>query len=82
MNRAGGHRACSSRRRGAMSSQNPPRDDDPAEMTDFEKNATLGELEQLEEFRQPEPVGRVDELDRRPRPTGSRPRPVTSNDTA
>jgi len=47
-----------------MTDQNPPRDDDPSGMTDFEKNATLGELEQLEQF-QPEPAGRTDELDER-----------------
>lgn len=32
-----------------MDNQTPPRDDDPSEMTDFEKNTTFGELEQLEE---------------------------------
>ena len=26
-----------------------PRDDDPSGMTDFEKNATLGELEQMDQ---------------------------------
>ena len=30
-----------------MSTQQPPLDTDPSEMTDFEKNATLGELEQI-----------------------------------
>ena len=61
-----------------MSNQNPPRDDDPSEMTDFEKNATLGELEQVEGFQQPEPIGRTDELDkRRRRPAGN-----TANRTA
>jgi hypothetical protein len=49
-----------------MTDQNPPRDDDPSGMTDFEKNATLGELEQLDQFR-PEPDGRTDELDERQR---------------
>ncbi len=28
-----------------MDNQEPPRDSDPSEMTDFEKNATLEELE-------------------------------------
>jgi hypothetical protein len=32
-----------------MDKQTPPRDDDPSEMTDFEKNATFEELEQLEQ---------------------------------
>ena len=30
-----------------MKNQDPPRDSDPSEMTDFEKNATLGELERM-----------------------------------
>jgi hypothetical protein len=30
-----------------MEKQDPPRDADPSEMTDFEKNATLGELEKV-----------------------------------
>ena len=32
-----------------MNSQRPPLDTDPSDMTDFEKNATLGELEQIVE---------------------------------
>ena len=31
-----------------MDNQTPPRDDDPSEMTDFEKNATFEEMEQFE----------------------------------
>ena len=38
--------ACS---RLGMENQSPPRDDNPSEMTDFEKNTTFGELEQFEE---------------------------------
>lgn len=30
-----------------MNTQRPPLDTDPSEMTDFEKNATLGELDQI-----------------------------------
>jgi hypothetical protein len=30
-----------------MEKQNPPKDSDPSEMTDFEKNATLEELEKV-----------------------------------
>ena len=59
-----------------MSNQNPPRDDDPSEMTDFEKNATLGELEQIDEFQQPEPIGRADELDERQRQPKGTPLPA------
>ena len=33
----------------SMDNQTPPRDDDPSEMTDFEKNTTFEELEQLEQ---------------------------------
>lgn len=32
-----------------MDNQTPPRDDDPADMTDFEKNTTFEELQQLEQ---------------------------------
>ena len=32
----------------------PPRDEDPADMTDFEKNATLGELESIDDTQAPE----------------------------
>ena len=32
-----------------MDSQTPPRDDDPSDMTDFEKNITSEEREQLEQ---------------------------------
>ena len=39
-----------------MDNQTPPRDDDPSEMTDFEKNTTFEELQQLEQDpREPEP---------------------------
>jgi hypothetical protein len=38
-----------------MNTQRPPLDTDPSDMTDFEKNATLGELEQV--------VGEPDETD-------------------
>ena len=31
-----------------MNNQEPPRDDDPSDMTDFEKNTTFEELEQVE----------------------------------
>ncbi len=55
-----------------MTDQHPPRDDDPSGMTDFEKNATLGELEQLEQF-QPEPAGPADEpADRKRQDRGDR----------
>ena len=40
------HLACSHL---SMDNQRPPRDDDPAEMTDFEKNTTFEELQQLEQ---------------------------------
>ena len=36
-----------------MDSQTPPRDDDPSDMTDFEKNTATEELEQLQQ----EPAG-------------------------
>jgi hypothetical protein len=32
-----------------MDNETPPRDDDPSEMTDFEKNATFEEREQFEQ---------------------------------
>ena len=32
-----------------MDNQTPPRDDDPSDMTDFEKNTTFEELQQLEQ---------------------------------
>ena len=32
-----------------MNNQTPPRDDDPSDMTDFEKNTTLEEREQFEQ---------------------------------
>jgi len=32
-----------------MDNQTPPRDDDPSDMTDFEKNTTSEELQQLEQ---------------------------------
>jgi hypothetical protein len=32
-----------------MNNQTPPRDDDPSDMTDFEKNTTFEELQQLEQ---------------------------------
>lgn len=35
----------------SMDNQTPPRDDDPSDMTDFEKNATSEELQQLAEDR-------------------------------
>ena len=39
-----------------MDNQTPPRDDDPSEMTDFEKNTTFEELEQPEqEPKSPDP---------------------------
>ena len=38
-----------------MDNQTPPRDDDPSEMTDFEKNTTFEELEQLEQDQVPDP---------------------------
>jgi len=37
-----------------MDNQTPPRDDDPSEMTDFEKNTTSEELQQLEQDQDPE----------------------------
>ena len=40
-----------------MQSQDPPRDSDPSDMTDFEKNATTEELEQLLP-REPDPSRR------------------------
>jgi hypothetical protein len=33
----------------SMDKQTPPRDDDPSEMTDFEKNTTSEELQQFEQ---------------------------------
>jgi hypothetical protein len=33
----------------SMDNQTPPRDDDPSDMTDFEKNTTSEELQQLEQ---------------------------------
>lgn len=36
-----------------MDNQTPPRDDDPSDMTDFEKNVASEERDQLED--QPEP---------------------------
>jgi hypothetical protein len=39
-----------------MDNQTPPRDDDPSDMTDFEKNTTFEELQQLEQdSKEPEP---------------------------
>ena len=39
-----------------MDNQTPPRDDDPSDMTDFEKNVASEERDQLED--QPEPPGK------------------------
>jgi len=56
-----------------MSNQHPPRDDDPSDMTDFEKNTTQGELEQLEQFQTPDAVGRADKAaERRRQDSGNR----------
>ena len=39
-----------------MNNQTPPRDDDPSDMTDFEKNTTSEELQQFEQdSKAPEP---------------------------
>lgn len=42
-----------------MDSQTPPRDDDPSEMTDFEKNTTFEELEQLDQEREAPDQNRI-----------------------
>ena len=42
-----------------MENQSPPRDDNPSEMTDFEKNTTFGELEQFEEDRKAPDANRM-----------------------
>ena len=39
-----------------MDNQTPPRDDDPSDMTDFEKNVASEERDQLED--EPEPPGK------------------------
>jgi hypothetical protein len=47
-----------------------PRDADPSEMTDFEKNATYGELQQLDT-----PPADVAVAQEKPRPERDSPRP-------
>ena len=42
-----------------MDSQTPPRDDDPSDMTDFEKNTTSEEREQFEQEPQTPDPNRV-----------------------
>lgn len=42
-----------------MNNQTPPRDDDPSEMTDFEKNTTFEELERLEQESKPPDANRI-----------------------
>jgi hypothetical protein len=42
-----------------MDDQTAPRDDDPADMTDFEKNTTFEELQQLEQDPEPRDPNRV-----------------------
>lgn len=42
-----------------MDNQTPPRDDDPSEMTDFEKNTTFEELQQLEQDLQAPDANRI-----------------------
>ena len=42
-----------------MDNQTPPRDDDPSEMTDFEKNTTFEELRQLEQDPQGPDLNRI-----------------------
>jgi len=52
-----------------MDNQTPPRDDDPSDMTDFEKNTTFEELQQLEQDpEQPEPDRIRQERGNQPRP--------------
>ena len=42
-----------------MDNQTPPRDDDPSEMTDFEKNTTFEELQQFEQNPEPPDLNRI-----------------------
>ncbi len=42
-----------------MDNQTPPRDDDPSDMTDFEKNTTSEELEKPEPDRKPPDPNRI-----------------------
>jgi hypothetical protein len=51
-----------------METPRPPRDSDPSEMTDFEKNATLEELEQIA----PEPDSNRDRQERGRQERGNR----------
>jgi hypothetical protein len=56
----------------SMDSQTPPRDDDPSDMTDFEKNATSEELVQLEQEPEVAAADRVTPTRGREEPTTSR----------
>ena len=55
-----------------MDSQTPPRDDDPSEMTDFEKNTTFEELERLEQDSKPPDSNRISQERKKERPEAPR----------
>ncbi len=50
----------------------PPRDEDPSEMTDFEKNTTFEELERLEQDSKPPDLNRISQERKKERPEGPR----------
>ena len=55
-----------------MDNQTPPRDDDPSEMTDFEKNTTFEELERLEQDSKPPDSNRISQERKKERPEAPR----------
>jgi hypothetical protein len=58
-----------------MDSQTPPRDDDPSEMTDFEKNTTFEELERLQQEPSSSESNRISEERKKEGPDKERGRP-------
>lgn len=56
----------------SMDNQMPPRDEDPSEMTDFEKNTTFEELERLEQDSKPPDLNRISQERKKERPEGPR----------
>ena len=51
-----------------MDNQTPPRDDDPSDMTDFEKNTTSEELQQLDQDPEAPDANRIRQERRNQRP--------------
>jgi hypothetical protein len=56
-----------------MNNQRPPLDTDPSDMTDFEKNATLGEFEQIVEEPETDELVNRERQERLSFPTASPP---------